>query len=456
MKLLRLLRECLRCIPILAFCNLPMIWNLWTEGTIGYKIALTAVLSLWYLGSMFRIYRKHAGSRRLAAISHGLRELRYYMLCTLAEPIIYFAILPLFVPFPRSWETLLWFVENVLFFAVFSLIMVIGGLIRLGIAARQVKWYWYLILYLVWWMPVINLIPFLHIYRTARRELYFEAAKLELDAVRRENEICKTRYPILLVHGIFFRDWQYFNYWGRIPAALRKNGAEVYYGNQQSSQSVAKSAAELNERIREVLAETGAEKLNIIAHSKGGLDARYAMAMLGAAPYVASLTTINTPHHGCAWVDRILHTMPTAITQWIAARYEKVFRGLGDTTPDFLSGVRDLTVERCEQFNAAHPIDPSVPHHCVMSEMCSLWSAPFPLWLGYLCNKRERLTMRNDGLVPVESARIDGAAFTMIPKTKHRGISHGDMIDLNRENIEGFDVREFYVGVVKGLKEQGL
>ena len=30
------------------------------------------------------------------------------------------------------------------------------------------------------------------------------------------------------------------------------------------------------------------------------------------------------------------------------------------------------------------------------------------------------------------------------------------MIDLNRENIEGFDIREFYVQIVHGLKERGL
>ena len=30
------------------------------------------------------------------------------------------------------------------------------------------------------------------------------------------------------------------------------------------------------------------------------------------------------------------------------------------------------------------------------------------------------------------------------------------MIDLNRENIEGFDVREFYVNLVKDLKEKGF
>ena len=37
-----------------------------------------------------------------------------------------------------------------------------------------------------------------------------------------------------------------------------------------------------------------------------------------------------------------------------------------------------------------------------------------------------------------------------------RGISHGVMIDLNRENIKGFDVREFYVQLVRELKEKGL
>lgn len=30
------------------------------------------------------------------------------------------------------------------------------------------------------------------------------------------------------------------------------------------------------------------------------------------------------------------------------------------------------------------------------------------------------------------------------------------MIDLNRENIQGFDVREFYVELVHGLKKKGL
>ena len=37
-----------------------------------------------------------------------------------------------------------------------------------------------------------------------------------------------------------------------------------------------------------------------------------------------------------------------------------------------------------------------------------------------------------------------------------RGISHGDMIDLNRQDIPGFDVREWYVELVSDLKNRGF
>ena len=44
----------------------------------------------------------------------------------------------------------------------------------------------------------------------------------------------------------------------------------------------------------------------------------------------------------------------------------------------------------------------------------------------------------------------------LITNSKRRGISHGDVIDLMRENIEGFDVREFYVGLVSELRADGF
>ena len=69
---------------------------------------------------------------------------------------------------------------------------------------------------------------------------------------------------------------------------LIRNGATVYYGGQQSAASTENAAKELRERILRIVEETGCGKVNIIAHSKGGLEARWAVGKLGLAPYVAS------------------------------------------------------------------------------------------------------------------------------------------------------------------------
>ena len=214
-------------------------------------------------------------------------------------------------------------------------------------------------------------------YKAARSEYYFEQAKLDLDAARKENEICKTKYPILMVHGIFFRDWQVINYWGRVPNELIRNGAEVYYGKQQSANKVSVSATEVAERIKEVIAETGAEKVNIIAHSKGGLDSRYAISHLGMDKYVATLTTINTPHYGCKFVDMLLGKIPESIQSFVDRKYNKLFTALGDKDPSFLDGVYDLTYKNCSELNASTPDSQLVSYRSVMSKMNSIRSAGF-------------------------------------------------------------------------------
>ena len=58
----------------------------------------------------------------------------------------------------------------------------------------------------------------------------------------------------------------------------------------------------LTENIKKIAEENGG-KVNIFAHSKGGLEARYAISCLGLDKYVASLTTFNTPHRGCEVID---------------------------------------------------------------------------------------------------------------------------------------------------------
>ena len=60
----------------------------------------------------------------------------------------------------------------------------------------------------------------------------------------------------------------------------------------------------------------------------------------------------------------------------------------------------------------------------------------------------------NDGLVGEESFPW-GENYQFLTVEGKRGISHGDVIDLNRENIPGFDVREFYVQLIAELKNKG-
>ncbi len=38
------------------------------------------------------------------------------------------------------------------------------------------------------------------------REYKFEFGKRQLEDKRKEQKVCDTKYPILLVHGVFFRD----------------------------------------------------------------------------------------------------------------------------------------------------------------------------------------------------------------------------------------------------------
>jgi len=307
-------------------------------------------------------------------------------------------------------------------------------------------------------IPILNIIVLFKIIGVTGREYKVEKEKYKLNEARANNKICKTKYPLLMVHGVFFRDSEHFNYWGRIPKELEKNGATIFYGNHQSAASVSDSAEEIAIRIKEILKETGAKKVNVIAHSKGGLDTKYAIAKFGMAPFVASLTTINTPHRGCEFADYLLNKVPGTIRDKIAAGYNAALKKVGDENPSFIEAVTDLTATGCKRINDEIG-DYDYSANGVYTQSVGSWmkkatSGAFPLNMSYHLVKY--FDGRNDGLVGEKSFEF-GEKYTFLENKKQtRGISHGDMIDLNRENIDGFDVREFYVRLVSDLKEKGL
>ena len=210
---------------------------------------------------------------------------------------------------------------------------------------------------------------------------------------------------------------------------------------------------ELAKRILQIQQETGCEKVNIIAHSKGGLDARYAIAMCGIEDYVASLTTINTPHRECEFADYLLSKVGEQQKQVIAVTYNTALYQLGDNNPDFLAAVTDLTSMACSERNYHVKDSEKVYYQSFGSKLNVASGGRFPL---NLTNRFvEYFDGENDGLVG-EKSFCWGESFEFLTVKGKRGISHGDVIDLNRENFQDFDVREFYVQLVADLKRRGF
>ena len=302
-------------------------------------------------------------------------------------------------------------------------------------------------------IPGLNLATLIKIIRITSDEVEFEIEKERVSRDPALAEICKTKYPIVLVHGVFFRDSRLFNYWGRVPHTLKMHGAEIYYGQHQSALSVKESARELAMRIKLIAERSGCEKVNIIAHSKGGLDCRYAISEFGLAPYVASLTTVNTPHRGCLFAENLLYAIPEDVKNKVANAYNVTLRALGDETPDFLAAVNDLTADSCRKLSEKLTFPEGIYAQSIGSVMSHPKKGQFPLNLSYRYVKN--FDGENDGLVG-EGSFEWGEKYTLLRTEGKRGISHGDMIDLSRENIKDFDVRAFYTELVKDLRERGL
>ena len=400
---------------------------------------------------------KTAPTKRIDQLSAGCELLRLFLITATINVVWMLLWLPAAIRMAKgggffSGLLLVIWIINVIPMVVLEAILFWNGMIRVYLTSVQLGLKHRILAALCGWIPFLNIWYLTKIIRIASDEVEFETEKWELDEVRAENEVCKTKYPILLVHGVFFRDFRYLNYWGRIPKELKRNGAAVYYGQQQSAASVEDSGRELAARIRAILDETGCEKVNIIAHSKGGLDSRAAIAHAGCAPYVATLTTINTPHRGCIYAEYLLNKVPEADRQKVAAAYNATLKRLGDENPDFLAAVTDLTESACLARNETTPDMPGVLYESVMSYCRKARHGKFPLNATYPVVKH--FDGKNDGLVSVDSAKW-GTRFTLLEPVGKRGISHGDVADLNRENIPGFDVREFYVNLAADLKKRG-
>ena len=90
-----------------------------------------------------------------------------------------------------------------------------------------------------------------------------------------------TKYPIILVHGIIIKDIKFIKSFGNIDRILRIQGHHVYKSNVDGVGTIENNASMLKEEILSILEKEKVDKVNIIAHSKGGLDSKYMIQQLG-------------------------------------------------------------------------------------------------------------------------------------------------------------------------------
>jgi triacylglycerol lipase len=201
------------------------------------------------------------------------------------------------------------------------------------------------------------------------------------------------RYPVVLVHGLAgFDEIRVFGwrrtYFRGIALYLERLGATVFMPRLPALAGVPERAQKLADYVRRL----NADKVNIIAHSMGGLDARYAIARLGLGDKVASLVTIGTPHHGTPLAD-LGHNRAARLTRGLIRRI--------GIPSDYLDW---LTPQKMRQFNQEIVDDPRVIYASVAGRVGARRLRRNPL----LIVPHAYLHLRagsNDGIVPELSQR---------------------------------------------------
>ncbi|MEN8425548.1 triacylglycerol lipase [Acinetobacter schindleri] len=182
-----------------------------------------------------------------------------------------------------------------------------------------------------------------------------------------KSDYAKTKYPILMVHG--WLGWSRIgtdsiglDYWYQILPDLARNGANVWATRVSPFNSSEIRGEQLQHQVEEILAITGAEKVNLIGHSHGGPTIRY---VAGVAPaLVASLTSVGAPHKGSPFADLILQAEGTPVQGPLVGGINLVSKAItwaqgldpNSFPHDSLAGGSSLTLAGSAKFNQKYPI----------------------------------------------------------------------------------------------------
>ena len=262
------------------------------------------------------------------------------------------------------------------------------------------------------------------------------------------EKIMATRYPIILVHGIVIKDLFFIKSFGQIDKVLRENNFKVYKSKVDSFGTTCNNAHILKAEILKIIRENKCEKVNIIAHSKGGLDAKYMIEHLDMACYVASLTTLCTPHKGSIIATKLLE-LPKVILHLIAFWLNFLYRLFGDKKPDALAVCQELasinSIEE-ETFNIGKDIY-CQSYSTKQKRARDDFIMGIPLIFSHYFVKED-----SDGVVTTNSAMFGnykGLAF-------NESVSHSEIIDFMVRKKKKAKIYAFYLNLCKDLANRNL
>jgi triacylglycerol lipase len=172
----------------------------------------------------------------------------------------------------------------------------------------------------------------------------------------------QTRYPIVLVHGLFgFDNIGPIEMFYGIPGALRKDGASVHVAQVSAANSTEVRGEQLLTQVKQILAATGASKVNLMGASHGSPTARYVASV--RPDLVASVTSIAGVNKGAPMADAILKVAPPGgLSNTVVAQAANAFSsvisllsGQPFLPQNALAAARSLSTEGSAKFNQTHP-----------------------------------------------------------------------------------------------------
>lgn len=268
------------------------------------------------------------------------------------------------------------------------------------------------------------------------------------------------------------------DYWLGVREALQNKGCTVMTARVPSFGSIEERATVLNSFIenevgklkrtetkRDVYNTSGAlpmkfkegekVKVNLIAHSMGGLDCRFLISRIPKKNYeVCSLTTISTPHHGSEMADYVV----------------KLFTDISRNRPKgakpiFLpQAFYELTTYYCKYFNNVTLDDPNVSYFSYGAYFSPRWYNLF--YMSWKIIKDISGGRKSDGLVTPHSAKWGNYRGTLV------NVDHSDLINwknhlqtkiswklqgsLKKASNPDIDILQFYLKITDDLARMGF